>query len=204
MRVDGRLRSDRTNDVDLLRRVRDVVFAPDHVRDGVPHILHRRCEVVGRPPVGANEHDVLELVVRELDAAAHGVVPGRDTLVRHAEPDRAFILVGLALVDQAPRDLGAVLQPVELEGDVAVPVEPEPAQGILDLLSRLLHLAVRVRVLDPEPELPALVAREQPVEERSPDVPDVQEAGRARSHADANGHTVRLLACCSAPIVPEV
>jgi len=87
--------------------------------------------------------------------------------------DRAFVLVGLALVHQAPRDLGAVLQPVELEGDVPVPVEPEPAEGILDLLSRLLHLAVRIRVLDPEPELPALMAREQPVEERGPDVPDV-------------------------------
>ena len=204
MRVDRRLGSDRPDDVDLLRRVRDVVLAPDHVRDVVPHILHRRGEVVGRPSVGANEHDILELLVRELDPAANDVVPRRDTLVRHAEADRPLVLVGLALLDEATRDLGAVLQPVELEGDVAVPVEPEPAQRVLDLLCRLLHLAVRVRVLDAESELPALVAREQPVEERSPDVPDVEEAGRARSHADANGHTVRLLACCSAPTVPEV
>ena len=170
----------------------------------VPHILHGRCEVVGRPSVGANEHDILELLVRELDPAANDVVPRRDTLVRHAEADRPLVLVGFVLLDQATRDLGAVLQAVELEGDVAVPVEPEPAQRVLDLLCRLLHLAVRIRVLDAESELPALVAREQPVEERGPDVPDVEEAGRARSHADANGHTVRLLACCSAPTVPEV
>jgi hypothetical protein len=57
----------------------------------------------------ANEHKILELVVRELDAAADGVVPGRDTVVGHAEPNRAFILIGLGLIDQAPRDLGAVL-----------------------------------------------------------------------------------------------
>ena len=40
------------------------------------HVLHRRGEVVRRPAVGADEHDVLELLVRQLDAAADDVVPG--------------------------------------------------------------------------------------------------------------------------------
>src|SRR5205085_2488368 len=57
-------------------------------------------------------------------------------------------------------------------------------QRLLDLLRRLCDLAARVGVLDPEPELAALVTREEPVEERRVDVPDVQEAGRARRHAN--------------------
>jgi hypothetical protein len=126
------------------------------------------------------------------------------TASSHAKANRALVLVRFPLLDQAARDGGTVLQPVELEGDLAVPVEPEPAKRILDLLGRLLHLAVRVGVLDPQPKFPALVPGEQPVEERRPDVPDVEEAGRARSHADTNGHTVRLLACCSVPTVLEV
>src|SRR4029077_20919001 len=108
------------------------------------------------------------------------------------------------LVDEATRDVCALLQPVELKRHLAVPIEPEPAKRILDLLRRLLHLAAGVRVLDPKPKLPALVSGEQPVEERGPDAPDVEEAGRARSHADADGHTVRLLVCCSAPTAREV
>ena len=80
--------------------------------------------------------------------------------------------------------LAAVLHAVELEGDLAVPVEAEPAQRLLDLLGGLGDLAARVGVLDPQPELAALVARVEPVEERGVDAPDVEEAGRARSEAD--------------------
>ena len=78
----------------------------------------------------------------------------------------------------------AVLHAVELEGDLAVPVEAEPAQRLLDLLGRLGDLAARIGVLDPQPELAALVAGEEPVEERGVDTPDVEEAGRARSEAN--------------------
>src|SRR6185503_19042028 len=47
-------------------------------------------------------------------------------------------------------------------------------------------------VLDPQAELAAFAAREEPVEERGADVADVQQAGRARRHADADGHAQRL------------
>src|SRR5204862_5817596 len=75
-----------------------------------------------------------------------------------------------------------------------------PAQRLLQRRGGLGHLAARVRVRDSQPELPALVPGEQPVEEGGANVPDVQETGRARSHTDANGHAVRLLPCSSAPI----
>ena len=75
----------------------------------------------------------------------------------------------------------------------AVPVEPEPAQRVLDLLDRLRDLAARVGVLDAEPELAAVVAREEPVEEERAHAADVEEAGRARSHADADADIVGCL-----------
>ena len=188
VRVDGDLRADRPDDVDLLRRVRDVVLAADDVRDPVPDVLHRRGEVVGRPAVGADEHEVLDRLVRDLDAVADDVVPARRPLVRHPEPDRALVLVRLAVGHELVGDAPAVVHPVELEGVRPVPVEAEPAERVLDLVDRLRDLARGVGVLDPQPELPALVAREEPVEERGADVADVEEPGRAGSHADADGH----------------
>ena len=65
---------------------------------------------------------------------------------------------------------------------------PSQRERVLDLVDRLRDLAARVGVLDPKPELAALVAREEPVEEERADAADVEEAGRARSHADADGH----------------
>ena len=52
-----------------------------------------------------------------------------DALVRHPEPDRPFVLVRLAFVDKALRLLPAALEPVELEGHLPVPVDPEPARA---------------------------------------------------------------------------
>src|SRR5207248_11290506 len=67
-----------------------------------------------------------------------------------------------------------------------VPVEAEPAQGVLDLLGRLRDLAAGVGVLDAKAELAAMMAREEPVEERGPNVPDVQKTSGAGRHANAN------------------
>ena len=74
-RTTGSSCAERAQDLDLLRRVRDVVVAADHVRDRVVHVLDRRGEVVGRAAVGADDDEVLELLVRELDAPANRVVP---------------------------------------------------------------------------------------------------------------------------------
>ena len=127
VRVHGRLVTERAQDLDLLRRVRDVVVAADHVRDRVVHVLHGRGEVVRRPAVGADDDDVLELLVRELDAPADRVLPAGDALVGHPEPDRALVLVGLALLDESRGQLAAAVHRVELERHRPVPVDPEPA-----------------------------------------------------------------------------
>jgi len=188
MAVDRQVGSERPQDLDLLGRVRDVVGAAQDVRDPVLDVLDRRGEVVGRPAVGAQEHEVLDRLVRDLDAAEHDVVPGGRALVGHAEADRSLVFVGQARLDELVCELAAALHVVELERNRAVPVQPEPAQRLLDLLGRLEDLARSVRVLDPEQELAALVARKEPVEERRADVADVEQPGGARSHADANRH----------------
>ena len=112
VRVDGQVGAERAQDVDLRRRVRDVVLAADHVCDLVEHVVDRRDEVVGRPAVRADDHEVGEQLVPELDLAADGVVPGDRPLLRLAEPDRALVLVRLALRDEllarAARALSAV------------------------------------------------------------------------------------------------
>ncbi len=186
MGVDRDLRPERLQEPDLLGRVRDVVVAADHVRDPVLHVLERRGEVVGRPAVRADEHDVLDRLVRHLDMAADDVVPGGRPFVRHPEADRAFVDVRLALVDEPLRDLAAALHRVQLEADVAVPVEAEPAQRALDLLDGLGHLAARVRVLDPQEDLAAVLTSEQPVEEEGAHAADVEVAGGRGRHADAD------------------
>ena len=184
--VGGERRSEGLEDPDLLGRVRDVVVGPEDVRDPVEPVLDRRSEVVGGPSVGPDEHEVLELVVRILDPAADQVVPAGDAVVGHPHPDCALVLVRLFLGEQALRLLLAALHPVELEGDLAVPVEAEPAVCLLDLLGRLGNLSPRVRVLDPEQELAALAPSVEPVEQRRVGPADVQEAGRAGREADSN------------------
>ena len=193
VRVRGRLRAERLEDADLLRRVRDVVLAADDVRDPVEPVLDGRGEVVGRTPVGPDRDEVLELLARDFDVPADEILPGGRAFVGHADPDRALVFVGRPFGDEPLRLLPAPLHAVELVRDLSVPVEPEPAERLHDLLRGLGHLAARVRVLDPQAELAALVAGIEPVEERRVDSPDVQEPRRARSEADDRWHAAMVV-----------
>src|SRR4029453_4564078 len=120
--------------------------------------------VVGRAAVRADENDVLELGVLHLDRPLDRVVPGRRALVRHADPDRALVLVPGALCDEPPRLLLRALHDVELEPRLAVPLDAEPAQRALDLLDGLRDLAARVGVLDARQRIAPVSPREEPVE----------------------------------------
>ena len=75
VRVHGRLRAERADDVDLPRRVVDVVVAADHVRDPHVEVVDDDAEVVGRRAVRARDHEVVELRVGDLDAPLDAVVP---------------------------------------------------------------------------------------------------------------------------------
>ena len=179
----------------MLGRVRNVICTADDMGDPVEHVFERGHEVVGRPAVRADDHDVLELLVRVFDPSENQIVPGSDPLVGHAEADRAFVLVGLFLGDEPLCDLLGFLDPIELEGHVCIPVEAEPPKRLLDLVRCCSDFSARVGVLDPQSKLAFLVAGEKPVEKRRVHAADVEEAGRTRRKADSDGHVSSVLPC---------
>src|SRR5687768_12865793 len=82
--------------------------------------------------------------------------------------------------------LGIARQPAGLL-QMLVPIEPEPGEILLDPTREFLGRALAVRVVEPEDEGAARLAREQPVGQRGPDVSDMQPPGRARRETDAGG-----------------
>src|SRR3546814_7994473 len=66
---------------------------------------------------------------------------------------------------------------------VAIPVEPEPAHPVEDRVDRGLGGAGAVGILDAQQEIAAVVAREQPVEQRGARAADLEETRRRRREA---------------------
>src|SRR5262249_54872511 len=109
---------------------------------------------------------------------------------------RAVAVVGLALPQQAVSILAvdgqtfglakALYGAVRQDSRSLVPVHPEPFHAIDDDPDGLVRGSRLVRVLDPENELSALMAREKPVEQGRADASDMEGAGGARGEADSN------------------
>src|SRR6185437_1495966 len=68
--------------------------------------------------------------------------------------------------------------------DEGVPAEPEPAEILLDRQREFLGRAFAVGVVEPQKEAAAGAPGEEPVDERRPDIAEVQPPGRARREAD--------------------
>src|SRR3546814_19903482 len=85
----------------------------------------------------------------------------------------------------------------ELVDRVAIPVEPEPAHPVEDRVDRGLGGAGAVGILDAQQELAAVVAREQPVEQRGARAADMEETRRRRREArdDAGNSQIGRAAC---------
>src|SRR5690606_7272311 len=92
--------------------------------------------------------------------------------------------VGPALLEEPVGGGPVGVKVVGLEHDVAVPVDAEPAQRVEDVVDELGAGPLAVGVLDPQEHLAAEAAGLQPVEQRGPGVPDVQEAGGGRREAE--------------------
>jgi competence protein ComEC len=86
---------------------------------------------------------------------------------------------------------------LELEDGVAVPIEAEPAHPVEDRVDRRLGRARAIGILDAQQELAAVMAREQPVEQRRARAADMQIAGRRRR--ETGGTTVGDRATASKP-----
>ena len=116
--------------------------------------------------------------------------------------------IGGAAAEQLVGDLGVPRPELRLVIFVAVPIEAEPAQPVEDRVDRRLGRARLVGVLDPQQVLAAVVAGEQPVEQRGARAADMQEAGgRGREAGDDGGRGLISLAlmraflfcsCCNA------
>ena len=62
-------RAERFVDIDLARRVVDVVVATNHLGDAHVDIVDHHCEIVGREAVGTDQHQIVELGIAPLDPA---------------------------------------------------------------------------------------------------------------------------------------
>jgi hypothetical protein len=165
-----------------------MVGAADDVGDAGVVVVDDDREVVDRRAVGARDHEVVLERVVELRLAADHVDDRRRALVGDAQPDRSLAVVraaeaavvvgllerldvlraccgavGVAAGEQPLDDLGVALRALRLEDRLAVPVDPEPAQRVEDLLDVLGRGALAVGVLDPQHHLASASAREQPV-----------------------------------------
>ncbi len=56
-------------------------------------------------------------------------------------------------------------------------------------LDELVARALAIGIVDPQQEMTAVPAREQPVDQRRADVADVLQPGRARREADLDRHS---------------
>ena len=75
----------------------------------------------------------------------------------------AEAIIGLALGEQLPRDLGVARELLRLEDDLAVPIEFKPAHAVDDRVDRFLGRARPIGVLDPKAKLAAVVLGVKPV-----------------------------------------
>jgi hypothetical protein len=149
----------------LLRRVRQVVITPDHVRDLHRHVVHHRAEIVGGRAVGADEDPVVELAVVEHHRAVEKIFHHGLPLLGDTEAEGMRLVrgdIGLAAGARVAEGLGPGLgrlpQRVELGGRAPAAVGPalgkQPlGMGAVDLEALALLVTRGGRALVPvEPE----------------------------------------------------
>ena len=72
--IDGRLLAHGAQDVDLARRVVDVVVAADDVADRHVHVVDHHGEVICRRTVRTGDDEVVEFVVGDADTAPDQII----------------------------------------------------------------------------------------------------------------------------------
>ena len=100
VREPGRLAPQRLVQQQLPRRIRDVILAPDDVRNLHQHVVDHDGEVVGGVPVGSQEHRIADHRRVEVDGPADEVVEHDLPSVGDPEPDHGPLAGGTP-----PRDL---------------------------------------------------------------------------------------------------
>jgi hypothetical protein len=165
----------------------------DHRVAGLRHFETDRRGHPGRRLGGAAVAPAAVIARRQ--AFRLGLVAHRLQLFR-----RAVAVVGVAQRHQQAGDLGMTLSAGELVDHVAVPAQPEPAQPVDDRVDRRLGRALAIGVLDAQVEAAAVMAGEQPVEQRRAGAADMKITRRRRGETSDDGHCSRKK--CYLPAVP--
>ena len=123
----GAARAERLEDLDLHRRVGDVVLAADHVRDGEVDVVDDRRQRVEIGAVLAHQHRVRERAAIDMRRAAHEIGPGDGAMVEPEAPMRAPPLAPRAptSVLRRERQRGAVVDRRQAAGELALAAELE-------------------------------------------------------------------------------
>ena len=115
----GHLPAERAIDVHLPRRIGQVIVAPDDLRHAHVVVVDHHGQHVGGRPVGAQQHEVVEVAVRPGDGALHGIVQRRLTVLRGLEADYGLDAGGgLGRVAVTPASVVA-RRPAFFPGEVA-------------------------------------------------------------------------------------
>src|SRR5207245_8297777 len=85
VRVDRNLGAERADDIDLPRRIVDVIVAANHMGDVHVEIVDDDAKVVRRNAIAAYDNQVVKLGVADLDVALDLIVPGDAYLHRVLE-----------------------------------------------------------------------------------------------------------------------
>ena len=190
-----RLRAEGSVEVEMLPRVRQVVLAAHDVGDLHLDVVHHMGEVEDvaaiRPPdrhvrfFGRCEIHITAHHVRHRDGHAAELEADRSVLL-HIGATRCFELCQILVIDRLALAL-------EIRAVVAsrlrplIPVEPEPSQPLRDRLHRRRRVARLIGILDAQNERSAVLASQQPVEQRRARATDVKKAGGRGREADAKG-----------------
>ncbi|CCJ99025.1 conserved hypothetical protein [Cronobacter malonaticus 507] len=98
VRVKRYRRAQRFQDVDLTRRVVDMVFTTDHVRDFHIPVVHDYTEVVRRGTVSTTDDQIVKLQVAEFNRAADLIVKHDRTILRVRKTHDARLIVSMMLM----------------------------------------------------------------------------------------------------------
>ena len=101
MRINRHRRIQRFEDVDLARRVVDMIFAADHVSDRHIPVIYHHAEVIGRGTIGTANDQIVQFPVAELDRSADLIVKNNRTFLRVGETHDARLIISMVLVAMA-------------------------------------------------------------------------------------------------------
>src|SRR5204863_2072351 len=182
--------------LDMFRCIREMVLAPDDMRDFHFDVVDHIDEVKNPRAVGpADRHIGMGAWICEIkiDSAADDVID-HHVLTRRAKTERARIfenMAGVLKLFQIPlvniRSLALQIRSeISAHMRTFIPIETEPAQSFIDRGGCFFGIARSIGVLDAQNEFAVVMSREEPIEKGGARAADVEIASGRRGKTDAD------------------